>query len=185
MSTPGAARIEERLRSAFPEGGISQVELLTYGDAPAIEPGQTAIRVSVDRAGRPEGREGDEETVHEFEHANHATLKELHDKLPPFIGWAEFRAAGAEGARGPVLRIGGPGGRSAAPPLDVAPEELTPVMTRLGTADLATVDLLITAGIGSSRAEVMRWAVGRIRENPAYARIQDRVREIEQLKAEF
>jgi hypothetical protein len=184
MSMPAAARIEERLRSAFPDGAITQVEVLSYGDDPAIEPGQTAIRVSVDRSGRPEGREGDEETIHEFEHANHATLKELHDKLPRFIEWAEFRAAGAAGTHGPILRIGGSGGRSA-PPLNEAPEELTPVMTRLGTTDLATVDLLITAGIGSSRAEVMRWAVGRIRENPVYSQIQERVREIEQLKAEF
>jgi hypothetical protein len=47
-------------------------------------------------------------------------------------------------------------------------------MTRLGAADLATVDTLITAGIATSRAEVLRWAVGRIRANPAYAQLQDR-----------
>lgn len=29
------------------------------------------------------------------------------------------------------------------------------------------------------------WAVGRIRENPAYAQLQDRVREIGELKARF
>jgi hypothetical protein len=34
----------------------------------------------------------------------------------------------------------------------------TDVRTRLGPADLTTVDALITAGIASSRAEVMRWA---------------------------
>jgi hypothetical protein len=28
----------------------------------------------------------------------------------------------------------------------------------------------------------MRWAIGRIRENPAYAQIQERVREIDELK---
>jgi len=56
---------------------------------------------------------------------------------------------------------------------------------RVGPADLAAVDTLITAGIANSRAEVLRWAVGRIRENPAYARIQERVREINQLKAQF
>jgi len=58
-------------------------------------------------------------------------------------------------------------------------------MTRLAPADLATVDTLITAGIANSRAEVLRWAVGRIRENPAYAQLQDRVREINELKAQF
>jgi hypothetical protein len=55
---------------------------------------------------------------------------------------------------------------------DEASEEFTPVMTGLGPADLAPVDTLITAGIAASRAEVLRWAAGRIRENPAYARLQ-------------
>ena len=40
------------------------------------------------------------------------------------------------------------------------------VHTRLGPADLATVDAVIAAGIASSRAEVVRWAIGRIREDP-------------------
>jgi len=79
--------------------------------------------------------------------------------------------------------MGGRGGRARA--LDEVSEELTPVMTRLGPGDLATVDTLITAGIASSRAEVLRWAVGRIREHPAYAQLQDRVREINELKAQF
>ena len=64
-------------------------------------------------------------------------------------------------------------------------EQLTPVMTRLGPADLAAVDTLIVAGIGGSRAEILRWAVSRIREHPAYAQLQDRVHEISQLKAQF
>ena len=48
-------------------------------------------------------------------------------------------------------------------------------MTRLGTDDLAAVDTLIAVGIGGSRAEILRWAVSRIREHPAYAQLQDRV----------
>ena len=52
------------------------------------------------------------------------------------------------------------------------------VHTRLGPDDLATVDALINAGIGSSRAEVMRWAVGRIRDNPAYTQLLTQAREI-------
>jgi len=183
MSKAVPKRLEELLRSAFPDGAISLVEVLGYGDDPAVEPGQTAIRVSVDRGGRPEGRAADEEIIHQFEQANRAALEELGDKLPRLIGWVELRAAGAARPHGPVLRIGGRGRRSA--PLDEAPEELTPVMTRLGPADLATVDTLITAGIAASRAEVMRWAVGRIREHPAYAQLQERVREIDELKAQF
>jgi len=52
-------------------------------------------------------------------------------------------------------------------------------------AGLATVAALITAGIASSRAEAMRWAIGRIRENPACTQIQERAREINELKAQF
>jgi hypothetical protein len=40
-------------------------------------------------------------------------------------------------------------------------------------------------GIAGSRAEILRWAVGRIREHPAYAQIHDRVHEISELKAQF
>ena len=83
----------------------------------------------------------------------------------------------------PYHRIGGRGGRGRTP--SQVSDELTPVMTRLGAADLRTVDTLITAGIANSRAELLRWAIGRIRENPAYTQIQERVHEIGELKAQF
>ena len=38
MSKAAAKRIEEQLRSVFPEGAISRVEVLGYGDDPAVEP---------------------------------------------------------------------------------------------------------------------------------------------------
>jgi hypothetical protein len=59
------------------------------------------------------------------------------------------------------------------------------VVTLLGPADLAAVDALIMAGVATSRAEVLRWAVGRIRENPAYTELQGRVHDIDELKAQF
>jgi len=180
-------RIDEQLRSLFPEGAIERVELLRYGDDPMVEPGETAIRVVISRAGEPEGEESDEAIVKAFEEANGAAIRKVRDQLPRFIGWVEFRLdspAGAARPHGPVIRIGGRGG-GRAPALDDVSEELTPVMTRLGPADLATVDTLITAGIATSRAEAMRWAVGRIREHPAYARLQERVHEIDELKAQF
>jgi hypothetical protein len=183
MAKPGTTGVEKHLRSVFPDGAISRVQVLEYGDDPAVEPGDVAVRVFLPR---PEGEEADEETVGSFERANRERLKKLNDELPRAIAWLEFQAdspGGAEKPRRHVLKIGR-GGR-AAKPLDEASEELTPVMTRLGPADLATVDTLITAGIAGSRAEVLRWAVGRIRENPAYAQIQDRVREISELKARF
>ena len=186
MAKPATGLIEKELRSVFPEDAIARVQVLEYGDDPQVEPGDTAIRVFISRSDRPEGEEADEEIVKAFEEANHALIKKVREKLPRFIGWVEFRADGpgdAAGRHGPILKIGGRGGRAGT--FDEVSEELTPVMTRLGPTDLATVDTLITAGIANSRAEVLRWAVGRIREHPAYAQLQDRVREISELKAQF
>ena len=186
MAKPVTTRVEKHVRSLFPDGVISRVQVLEYGDDPAVEPGDVAVRVFLSRPDQPGGGEADEEIVGSFEKANHERLKKLNDELPRVIAWVEFQADSPDGAEKPprhVLKIGR-GGR-ATKPLDEASEELTPVMTRLGPADLATVDTLITAGIAGSRAEVLRWAVGRIRENPAYAQLQDRVREISELKARF
>ena len=186
MAKPGTTRVEKHVRSLFPDGVISRVQVLEYGDDPAVEPGDVAVRVFLRRPERPEGGEADEEIVGSFKKANREGLKRLHDELPRGIAWVEFQADNleeTENRRRHVLKIGR-GGRGAKP-LDETAEELTPVMTRLGPADLAAVDTLITAGIAGSRAEVLRWAVGRIRENPAYAQLQDRVREISELKARF
>ncbi len=186
MAKPGTTRVEKHIRSLFPDDVISRVQVLEYGDDPAVEPGDVAVQVFLHRPDHPEGGEPDEEIVGSFEKANRERLKRLNDDLPRVIAWVEFQADspdGAEKRRRHVLKIGR-GGR-AAKPLDDAAEEVTPVMTRLGPADLATVDTLITAGIAGSRAEVLRWAVGRIRENPAYAQLQNRVREINELKARF
>jgi hypothetical protein len=182
MAKPGTTRIEKHVRSVFPDDAIGRVQVLEYGDDPAVEPGDVAIRVFFHR---PEGEETDEDIVDSFEKANREHLKKLQERLPRFIAWLEFEPdspGGAEKLHRHVLKIAH-GGR--APKLDTVSEELTSVMTRLGPADLATVDTLITAGIANSRAEVLRWAVGRIRENPAYAQLQHRVREINELKAQF
>ena len=186
MAKPGTTRVEKHVRSLFPDGVISRVQVLEYGDDPAVEPGDVAVRVFLPRPDEPGGGEADEDVVGSFETANRDRLRKLNEELPRVIAWVEFQADGPDGAgkrRRHALKIGR-GGR-AAKPLDDAAEELTPVMTRLGPADLAAVDMMITAGIAGSRAEVLRWAVGRIRENPAYAQLQDRVREISELKARF
>jgi len=57
-------------------------------------------------------------------------------------------------------------------------------MTRLGPAELATLDTLITTGAANSRAEAIRWSLARIREHPEYAELQQRVHEINELKAQ-
>jgi hypothetical protein len=182
-----ADRIEGQVRSAFPDGAIERVQVLGYGDDPEVEPGETAIRVLI-ASGAPEDEEAAGENLRDFHEANRAAIKRLRHDLPRFIGWIEFRPEGPADPARPhglmlKLRIGGDRGREY-PPGETA-EELTPVMTRLGPADLATVDTLITAGIANSRAEVLRWAIGRIRERPAYGQLQERVQEIDQLKAQF
>jgi hypothetical protein len=99
--------------------------------------------------------------------ANSAALDVLRDELPPSIRWIEFRPdppAGAASPHGLSYRIRDRA-QQAATQGDMS-EDLTPVMTRLGRADLATLDSLITAGIVNSRAEGVRWAIGRLREHP-------------------
>jgi hypothetical protein len=168
MENAVTERIEQQVRSAFPGGVIARVQVLQYGDDPEVEPGQAAMRVFFDWPGRSDGKKANPKTVHAFVVANSATLDVLRDELPRVIGWVEFRPespAGAASPHGLAYRITDRG-RRAAPPDDV-PDDFTPVMTRLGPADLATLDSLITAGIVNSRAEGIRWAVGRLREHPA------------------
>lgn len=174
-----------QLRSAFPEGAFTQVNVLGYGDDPDVEPGETAIRAFVDRGGHPATTfEDDEDVIQGFADANSQAITRLHrDRQLPGIAWIQLipdtpdrRAPGAVLWGFPSMFFG-----MRSDGADAAPG-FASVHTRLGPADLATVDALITAGIATSRAEVMRWAIGRIRENPAYAQIQARAREISKLK---
>jgi hypothetical protein len=47
------------------------------------------------------------------------------------------------------------------------------------------LDALITNGTAASRAEAVSWILARIRERPAYARLTERARELDELKAHF
>ena len=193
MGNVPTAQVEERIRSAFPKDAIERVQVLAHGDDPEVGPGDTAVRVILSRAGRPAGPEADKEILTTVRDAGQAALGRLAEL--PFIEWIEFRPhvqdepAGHGGYHpdvGPSMRLN-PREQSLAEQAgpDEPQAQLTPVMTRLGTADLAAVDTLIAAGIGGSRAEILRWAVSRIREHPAYAQLRDRVHEISQLKAQF
>ncbi len=44
---------------------------------------------------------------------------------------------------------------------------------------------VIMAGTAASRAEAIGWVLARIRERPAYAKLGERARELEELKARF
>jgi hypothetical protein len=127
------------------------------------------------------------ETVHdEHREAFHELRRELNKLAVPVM--LQFVAGGehAPDEHAPdvplrMLKLGqarGPTGVVDAP-------GLTPVMARLGADDLQTLDTLITAGIASSRAEAVRWALARIRERPAYEQLRARTREIEDLKVQF
>jgi hypothetical protein len=178
-------RLEKQLRSTFPHA-ISRVRVLEYGDDSSVEPGETGVRVFVKPVSRSDVTDAGEETLQDFEQANRATIRKLPDALPRQVRWVEFlpdSPGGSEKTHGPILKVGGRRGRGGDP--DDGAEDLTPVMTRLGPDDLATVDTLISAGIANSRAEVLRWALGRVREHPAYTRLQDRVHEINELKGQF
>jgi hypothetical protein len=180
-------RLERQVRLLFPDGTFTKVEVLQYGDDPGVEPGDVGIRTYLPRADRPAGREEDEQIIDAFQNANHATIERMRENLPRFVGWIEFHPEHPgqtdDLKRGPVMRLQNSSARASA--LDAGAEDLVSVMTRLGTADLGVVDTLITAGIASSRAEALRWAIGRIRENPVYEQLQQRVNEISELKNQF
>ncbi|HEY5359548.1 MAG TPA: hypothetical protein VIJ82_18025 [Streptosporangiaceae bacterium] len=173
-------QIDEEVSKRFP-GAVQRVAVLQYGDDPVIEPGGLLVRVIL-AAG--EGREAQHQALKAFENAHGPAIKQFRKDLSaqlPEAGQLEFRTSGDDD--GPRMVLGGRTRGS----LEARAEsgELTPVMARLGPADLETLDALITAGIAASRAEAVRWALARIRERPAYAQLRERAREIERLKTEF
>jgi len=179
MDKTETGRIEQLVRSAFADGEIDRVAVLEYGDDPEVGPGETAVRIFINLAGQPKDKSG-HANLHTFHEAHRSQMHQVREQLRPVAWWVEYRTGDEAKPGGGRLRnlLRDP------EPAEVA-GELTPVMTRLAPADLATVDTLITAGIATSRAEVLRWAVARVREHPAYAEIQQRVNEISELKAQF
>jgi len=174
-------KINDELKKRFP-GAALQATVLQYGEDPVIEPGELLVRVIIEA---PEGREERREAMHAFERAHQPAIKEFRRDLSarlPEVGRLEFRAGGD--SDGPRMVLGG-GPRGSLEARAEGGGELTPVMARLGPADLETLDALITAGIAASRAEAVRWTLARIRERPAYAQLRERAAEIERLKTEF
>jgi hypothetical protein len=181
-----ADSVRKRLLSAFPEGTFARVDVLGYGEDPAVEPGDIAVRVFIGRDGRPEESWDSQQTLHDWAEANREGIEKLHEGLLPAIAWVDFfpdtperRAAPSRPDWGHMRFLG-----KRPDVIDGAPE-FTRVATLLGPADLAAVDALIMAGAAASRSEALRWAVGRIRENPAYAELQQRAEEIDELKGQF
>lgn len=173
--------LDKEIKSRFPEGTIEQVALLQYGDDPVVEPGQFVIRVTAAASGDKEERD---RVARDFEGSFRQQMEQirhdLRDKLPE-VSRVEIRIGNDQGS--PRFFIASPGRSLEARAL--AGTELTPVMARLGPADLETLDTLITAGIASNRADAVRWALARIRERPAYGQLRAKAAEIEELKAQF
>jgi hypothetical protein len=87
-------RIERQVSSAFPDGAITRVQVLQYGDDPEVEPGQAAMRVFFDWPGRSEDKKADPRTVHAFVVANSRALDMLPTSCPaPSGGSSSARKA--------------------------------------------------------------------------------------------
>jgi hypothetical protein len=174
--------IEDEAKKLFP-GSLRRVEWLQYGDEPVIEPGELMPRfVFTEPPGRRSWRLERRHASEAFQHGHRPALKKFRHELAE--RWPEIRHVAVHfeddsgRGKGGMMRALGDEGR---PP----DRDSTPVMVRLSAAELKTVDTLITAGIASSRAEAIRWALTRIRARPAYAQLREGTPEIERLKTEF
>jgi hypothetical protein len=169
--------IEQDVKGRFPDGAVDRVAILQYGDDPAVEPGQIVVQVTIAAAAEAEG---DEDPVDAFHRANRDAMQQLQRDIPRRWPQANrfklLSSRGEDRKRVMMLRMPAP---------DETKDDLTPVMARLGPADLETLDTLITAGFAANRAQAVRWALARIRERPAYAELRKYAKEIETLKSQF
>jgi hypothetical protein len=189
-------RVQDAAREYFPDGAVQEVALLEYGDDPRVEPGQMVVRVVIPAdaaepgpsagagpsAGGGESAKFGRDPFDAFKQAHPGAIEGFRDligrELFPEVGFIEVTVDGGPERKG-IMRL-----RLGPPPAD-RPGDLTPVMARLGSTDLQTLDTLITTGIAANRADAVRWALARIRERPAYAELRERARQIEELKTQF
>jgi hypothetical protein len=168
--------LDEQVKEHFPDGGVQRVALLQHGDDPQVEPGDLLVRVFIEEA-------EENPNLRAWERDHETMIRELERELAEQLPGAShlefwFGENGCQGQR--MLRLG-------SPPDDPARSEqdLTLVDIRLGPVDLEMLDALITARTAASRAEAVGWVLARIRERPAYARLSERARELDELKAHF
>jgi hypothetical protein len=177
LDSAATGLIEQDVRDRFPDGAVDSVAVLQYGDDPSVEPGQIVIQVAVASAAEAEG---DEDPLQGFHQAYRDTIWQLQQDIPqrwPQANRFQFVARQSEGHhRLMMLRLPAP---------DEPKGDLTPVMARLGPADLETLDTLIAAGFAANRAQAVRWALARIRERPAYTELREHAKQIETLKSQF
>jgi len=171
--------IEEEVNALFP-GSVRRVEWLRYGDEPIIEPGELLPRfVLADRRGRrtPKPREA----LKAFQKAHGPALKQFRHELAQ--RWPQIRHIAvmfeddSGHHRGGIMRA-----LDRAGPAD---RDYVPVTAWLEAAERETADTLILAGLATPRAEAITWALARIRERPAYARLRDGTVNAETIETEF
>jgi hypothetical protein len=178
--------IDDEARTRFPGGAVRHVVLLQYGDDPQIEPGDLWVRVLLDSA----GPEDYERSWQAFSDTHQAAIEEfpryLAEKVREIIN-VEFRFSENTDIRGgnDGPQYGFPTGRRLSDYQEWERGEATFVHAPMGPAGLETLDTLIMAGIAATRAEAIRWAMGRFRELPAYERLRTHVREVGTLQDEF
>lgn len=169
------SRLDAQVKERFPDGRVQRVALVRYGDDPGVEPGDLVVRVVI-------GEAGEDPFLPAWEREHDAMIRELPREVAeqvPGARYLEFCFGGDTGRHGRIRhRLGGSAD-------DPAGRDLTPVGVRVGPVDLEMLDTLITVGTAASRAEAISWVLARIRERPAYAKLSERARELDELKAQF
>jgi len=161
--------IDAEAAERFPPDAVPKLVLLHYGDHPMIEPGELYLLVIL-------GQDGPTRDAWNDEHFDR--LEDFRAQRLPEVKGFMFTTDARDSAGRPPATIVQPTGVSLLDPEDdEIARGLTPVSAPLGPADLATLDMLVTGGIAASRAQGARWALARLREQPAYAQLSQRARE--------
>jgi hypothetical protein len=176
-------KIADEMAERFPDVPVKRVAVMQYGDDPVVEPGSVVVRIVLDAPGGEEERKQAIEALHDRHREAFGKFRDDVAASLPDARVLEVVTETEDRDHGPFMRLLLKTSKSDCRPF--APSELTPVMARLGPADLETLDTLITAGIAPNRAEAVRWVLARIRERPAYSQLRERNQAIEQLKAQF
>jgi Arc/MetJ-type ribon-helix-helix transcriptional regulator len=166
--------IDQEVRARFTGSAVRQAVLLQYGDDPLIEPGDLWVRVLLDEPDGPGDDWGPPMTA--FQQANETAIEQFRGYLAAKL--REIMAVEYVFANNPVTfdghgpRCGMPVAQRLSDVQEWEHGEATFVLVALGPAGLETVDTLIMAGIAAARAEAIRWAVDRVREQPVYRRLR-------------
>ena len=167
--------IDAEVRARFPGTAVRQAVLLQYGDDPEIEPGDLWVRVLLDEPDAPDDDWGPPMTA--FQQANETAIEQLRGYLATKL--REIMAVEYVFGNNPVT-FDGDGPRCGMPVAQRLSDisewehgEATFVLVALGPAGLETLDTLIMAGIAATRAEAIRWALDRVREQSEYRRLRE------------